>query len=614
MYIRKTTATIRGKTYTNYVLVESVNTPRGPRQKTICSLGSLSPRPAEQWLALARKIEQSLCGQQSFLPDDDRELVEATVEKIRSKPVATQSSAPAAMTDGCLRVDVDNVHVEDAREAGPVYVGCAMYERLDIDGILRQCGLGPRTRLLTKIMTIKRLVCPMAEHAMPDWVGRTALADIIGAELKGLSDAALYRTMGKLHRHRGAIERQLRHAERSLFGLDDTIMLYDLTSHYFEGQCPFNPQAKRGYSRDSRPDCKQVVVGVVFDGQGFPYCHQVFDGNARDCATLGQMLERLRQECGAPPQCQPTVVVDRGMAFDDNIRQIKDAGFHYIVAARQPERMAWLEEFAESEGFHELIRIPSPLNPGQKKSRVQVKKIRAGDELVVLCISEGRREKDRAIRLRFEEAMKKEVARLEAQIRGGRLTAAEHIYERIGRIKERYPRVARYYSLDYDAASASLRFHCREEKRAIAQQLDGGYILKTDRMDMDDEQIWRTYMLLTRAENAFRNMKSPLSERPIFHHLQDRVHVHIFLCVLAYHLLVAIEKPFLDRGIHTSWHTIRNTLATHQIVTVALPTDGALTVRIRKPTKAEKCHEEIYDALGIPSEIIKPRKWRKAKD
>jgi transposase len=607
MYIRKTTTSIRGKTYTNYVLVESVVTSKGPRQKTICSLGSLEPRPAGQWLGLARKMEHALHGQQSMFADGDASLINETVEKVRTTP-RRDAVSDTPSSDRFLRVDIDKVEFEDAKEAGPVYVAASMYDRLGIDAILRQCTIGSRTRLLTKVMVINRLVCPLTEHAMPDWVARTAMADIVGSDVGSLSDDALYRTMGKLHRHRSTIEKKLRHNERDLFGLQDTIMLYDLTSHYFEGQCPHNPQARLGYSRDSRPDCKQVVVGVVFDGEGFPYCHRVFDGNTQDAKTLDEMLSVLRRESGnAASGEMRTVVVDRGMAFDENIQQIKDAGFHYVVAARQQERSAWLAEFEETTDFHEMIRTPSPLNPFQKKSRVEIKKITAGDELILLCISEGRKEKDRAIRLRFEMRMKADVDKLKKQIAGGNVTDEQIIYERIGRIKERYPRVARYYRLDYDTRSRSLVFECREEKRAIAEKLDGGYILKTDRLDMTDEQTWRTYMLLTRAENGFRNMKSPLSERPIFHHFPDRVQVHIFLCILAYHLLAAIEKLFLDKGIHTSWDTIRDTLVTHQMVTGVLPTDGGITIRIRKATKPEPCHKEIYDVLKLSAEIGKPR-------
>lgn len=613
MYIRKTTSTVRGKTYTNHLLVQSVNTPNGPRQKTICSLGSLEPRPAQQWLALAHKLENALLGQPALFDgeDTDAQLVHSIAEKVRTRgsELPSTQSRGADGDDNCMVcVHADKIEIEQAREAGTVYVANAMYDRVGMEDILRHCGIAARTRLLTRIMVVNRLVCPLSEHAMPDWFCRTAVSDILGTEVEGLCDDALYRTMGKLHHHRAEIEKLLRHNERSLFELEDTIVLYDLTSHYFEGDCPLNPQAKRGYSRDSRPDCKQVVVGVVFDGDGFPYCHRVFDGNTLDAKTLAEILETLKKDVGMPASQTATVIVDRGMAYDENIRQIKDAGFHYIVAARQHERSEWLEQFEMNEGYHDIIRTPSPRNPFQKKSRVEIKKITTDDELIVLCIGEGRKEKDKAIRMRFEKRLLGDVEKMATQIRNGRLTDESMIHERIGRIKERYPRVARYYRLQYDKDSSTLICERLEDKCAVAEKLDGGYILKTDRQDMSDEQIWRTYMLLTRAENAFRNMKSPLAERPIFHHFEERVQVHIFLCIIAYHLLVAIEKLFLDKGYHTSWDTIRRILATHQIVTIALPTNTGKILRIRKATKPEPQHEEIYKILGMPLQIAKPRR------
>ena len=181
----------------------------------------------------------------------------------------------------------------------------------------------------------------------------------------------------------------------------------------------------------------------------------------------------------------------------------------------------------------------------------------------------------------------------------------------MGRLKERYPRVARYYRIEYDTERNGFSWQEDIDKKAIAEKLDGGYVLKTDRQDLTADEIWRTYMLLTRVEAAFRGMKSPLRERPIFHHLQDRTQTHIFLCVLAYHLLVAIEKRFLDGGMHTSWSTLRQQLSTHQVVTVVLPTTDGKILKIRKATTPEPVHKEIYATLKIPMELMKPVKtWQ----
>jgi transposase len=192
------------------------------------------------------------------------------------------------------------------------------------------------------------------------------------------------------------IERALAERERTLFTLDDRLFLYDLTSTYFEGQCLQNPQAKRGYSRDSRPDCKQVVVGLVVDREGFPKAHEVFDGNRTDRTTVAEMLEALEQRVGRTPGA--TVVVDRGMAFDDNLQQITARGYHYIVASRQGERIAHLDDFESDAGWQAIVRAPSPTNPGQTKTRVEVKRKVVGNEVHILCKSDGREAKDRAIR------------------------------------------------------------------------------------------------------------------------------------------------------------------------------------------------------------------------
>jgi len=460
-------------------------------------------------------------------------------------------------------------------------------------------------------MTLNRLVCPLAEHAMPDWVRRTALADLLGENFDTLVDEALYQTLDRLHPQRVAIERALAERERTLFNLDARLFLYDVTSTYFEGLCLQNPQAQRGYSRDSRPDCKQVVVGLVLDRDGFPKAHEVFEGHRADQTTVAEMLDALEQRVGRTPGA--TVVVDRGMAFADNLQQIQARGYHYLVASRPGERTAHLEDFEAEAGWQEIVRQPSPTNPSQRKTRVVVKRKVVGNEVHILCRSDGREAKDRAIREKHEQRLLGDLRKLQARVARGQLKDPARIHEALGRLKERYPRVARYYAIGYDAATASVTWAENTERKALAQRLDGGYLLKTDRQDLTDEEIWRTYLLLTRVEAAFRAMKSPLCERPIFHRLEHRVQTHIFLCVLAYHLLVAIEKLFLEAGLHTSWATLREELSTHQVVTVVLPATNGDVLKIRRGSTPEPRHKEIYETLHIPAEVMKPvRTWVRA--
>jgi transposase len=598
MYIRKTTRIYKGRTYTNHLLVESVQTPQGPRQRTICSLGSLEPGPAEDWLALAHKLESALQGQ-AWLPTASGE-IEPLSEKARHGKHRAAGSAAA------LAFEPDGIGMEEAREAGPVHAGHQVWHQLRIGAILERAGLSERACRLTEVMTLNRLICPRSEHAMPDWIRRTALGDILQEDFSSLNDEALYRLLDRLHPNREAIERELAEREKTLFHLEDTVYLYDLTSTYFEGQAAANPQAQRGYSRDKRGDCKQVLVGLVLDQEGFPKAHEVFDGNLQDRGSVEAMLEALEKRTGPKPGA--TVIVDRGMAYDENLEQIQKHGWHYLVAGRQPERNPWLDELENDEGWEEVLRTPSPRNPFQKKTRVEIKRQRQGDTVYILCRSQGREEKDRAIRRTQEAKLLADLTRLQQRVVQGRLRKADKVQQAIGRLRERYPRVARYYQISYDAERPQLGWKELADKKAMAQKLDGSYVLKTDRQDLTAEEIWRTYILLTRVEEAFRDLKSPLMERPLFHHLKNRTQTHIFLCVLAYHLLAAIEHRFLQAGIHTSWWSLRQQLSTHQVATIVLPTTDGRVLKIRKATTPEPQHRDIYATLRIPAEVMKPVK------
>jgi transposase len=610
MYVRQTTRRYKDKTYTNYLLVESIHTPKGPRQKVICSLGDLSPRPAEEWLRLARKVEDALVGQANLFSQPDPE-VEQIVRQVRQRQAraADQDSraAPPAHSDSDLiAVHADRITMTDLRSAGPVHVGFQFWKRLELDAILQRHGFSPRAIQLTCAMSLNRLIHPDSEHAMPRWIRSTALADILGVDFIALADDSLYRNLDRLHPNRAAIESDLVERERRLFQLDPTVYLYDLTSTYFEGQATHNPKAQRGYSRDHRPDCKQVVVGLVIGREGFPLAHEIFAGNTQDRKTLGRILDLLKDRVGLPEGA--TVVVDRGMAYRENLQEIGDRKLHYVVAARQPERDQWLDDFENEQGFEVMTREPSPQNRFQKKSEVRVKAVTHGQEKVVLCTSSGRTAKDRAIRQKQEVRFLADLQRLAGRIASGRLKRELKIGEAIGRLKQRYPRVARYYTIAYDATSGKLSSEPNAEKKKKAEQLDGGYLLRTDRTELTAQEAWLMYMTLTRAESAFRAIKTPLAERPIFHHLEQRVETHIFLCVLAYHLMVAIETMLGSQGIDTSWSTIRETLASHSVATLVLPSDGGQVLRIRKGTTPEPEQVELYRLLNIPTEVMQPIK------
>jgi transposase len=332
-----------------------------------------------------------LAGQLSLGQPDP--LVEGIVARAKKRGQKVKPTAPTQ--DGeVVAVKVEAVAVEEAREAGPVHVANQFFRRLGMEEVLAQAGLNERARELTKVMVLNRLISPSSEHSMPLWVNTTALEDIMGVRLSDLRDDALYRNLDRLHPMQEQIEAGLRAREVDLFSLDSTIYLYDLTSTYFEGQCEKNEEAKRGYSRDRRPECNQVLVGLVVDREGFPIKHEVFEGNRADSTTLGAMLEALERSQGKKEGV--TVVVDRGMADRRNLELIKSRGYHYVVAARQAERDRWLGEF-EEEGFVGVSRVVSATNAYQRKSRVEVKKKECEGQLYVLVISQERAAKDRAV-------------------------------------------------------------------------------------------------------------------------------------------------------------------------------------------------------------------------
>jgi transposase len=280
-----------------------------------------------------------------------------------------------------------------------------------------------------------------------------------------------------------------------------------------------------------------------------------------------------------------------------------------LVAGLQPERNQWLDELESDDGWEDIVRTPSPRNPFQKKSRVEIKRQQKDGVVYILCRSDGREDKDRAIRETQEAKLIADLNKLQQRVSKGRLKEENKIQRAIGRLQERYPRVARYYEISHDSVNKNLSWKELADKKTIAKKLDGSYVLKTDRQDLTADEIWRTYILLTRVEDAFRDMKSPLMERPIFHHLQNRTQTHIFLCVLAYHLLAAIEHRFLQAGVHTSWWTIRQQLSTHQVITIVLPEDEhGRILKIRKATTPESDHRQIYTTLRIPADVMKPIK------
>jgi transposase len=345
-----------------------------------------------------------------------------------------------------------------------------------------------------------------------------------------------------------------------------------------------------------------VVVGMVYDEQGFELAHRTFAGNQSDSKSLVAMVEQMRQAAGYSPaaellpQAKVLVIVDAGVATAGNLKELAGAGFHYLVNDTRRGRTHWRAEFAQEDQFHPL--------PGREgKSAVQVRALDLkGGQRLVLCKSQGRRDKELAIRSGAEARFLARLEKLHARLQKGQLTDPIKAQLALGKLLGRAPRVQRFYQVELkDPAqlSAGLSWQRKEEARSQDEQLLGCYVLRTDRSELSAEQLWELYILLSRAEDGFAALKGPLGLRPNYHQLEGRVDAHIFITVLAYQLLRFITYSLEQKGDRRDWPTLRRVLQTHCYATVSLPTRGGTVVHMRRPGTPERCHQEIYENLGI---------------
>jgi transposase len=606
MFIKRSISKQGGKTYVSHVLVESVLTPAGPRHKTICNLGKMDPGPKEDWLLLAERIQMALGGQSSLFPDPRVDQAVAKIRERQAKASLVELEEPltgeVAVPD-VVPVKTSGVKCQDLRKVGPLHVGHQMWQRLQMEAVLKAAGISAPARKLTEVMTLNRLVSPCSELAMVGWSRREAINDVLGVDAEQLNEDKFYRNMDKLHGHRLEIERELYAREKSLFNLEGSLVLYDMTNTYFEGQAARNPKAKRGHSKEMRTDCKLVAMGLMLDADGFPIGHEVYAGNTIDSTTVKAMLDGLEARTGRAGGS--TVVMDRGFASADNLKLVRERHYDYLVAGFQQQRNALLKEFEDLEGWEAI-------QPSANKVPVQIKQIEKADEVFLLCVSPARAEKERAIRERQEKKLVKDLEALVKAVakalESGEPMEDKDLGERIGRLRERYPRAGRYYLVD--RKEGILEWTLKAELRARAEELDGAYFLRTSRKDMGPEEIWRTYIVLTRIESAFRDLKGTLDMRPVYHQKEIRVETHVFLAVLAFHLQAVIERTLKEAGDHTSWETLREELSTHHVVTTLLPTADGKTLAIRRGSVPDRRVGEIYRHLNLDPEPMTPiRTW-----
>jgi len=613
-------------------LIESYRNAQGqPRDKIVVSLGAADV-PVQHYKVIGQIVQQRLYGQTSLLPDTTESVgqwVDYIVRLVErqgrwhgkgrtpdQKPcVDTGASAAelpiAAVVDGVL---IDEVDHTNQRELGPSLVGLHAWNHLQIDKELQRLGFNDSQRAAAAISVINRLVDPVSEHGLHEWLATTALPEVLGESVDKPGDDRFYRASDLLHRHREDIEHHVRQRQGTIFDLDRTVLLYDLTNTHFEGMCESNPKAKYGKNKQGRNDCLQVVVGMVFDHEGFELAHKVFEGNRNDGKSLPAMVEELQRIVAkSDPQMimqadKPLVIMDAGIATDENLSLLRDKGFSYLVNDRRRGRVEFKDAFAQDSEFAVVggrdgkpeVRVRL-IEIGEKKNDAGV--ITTRKELVVLCKSEPRAAKELAMVSHAEERLVEKLKNLAARIEKGKLKDPKKVNRVIGRIQARSPGIQRHYAIEYTQAKPGaigvLTWKRNESVLSIKTELAGCYVLRTDREHLSADELWHLYISLTRAEDGFRSLKSVLGLRPNFHQLEHRVDAHVFITILAYQLLCYIQHSLEKTGDYRCWDTIKRVLQTHSYTTIILPTKNGSVYRIRKPGIPDQRQQAIYDALGV---------------
>jgi transposase len=596
MFIRRTTIKSResGEPYYTYRLVESVRVAAGVRQHTVLNLGRNFEVPRLQWGPLAQRIEALLGGQLDLIADGLEAQWEAMAQQYAARIVSrrgtmvVEQDAPAQECD-YQRVDLSQVEVIRPRSVGAEHVALEAVRRLGLDRKLVELGFN-RHQLGAAIGTIiGRMVQPGSELATHQWLQqRSGLGALLDYDFSALDLTRLYRVSDQLLAHRAALEAHLYQQERDLFSLAETITLYDLTNTFFEGTASGNPKAKHGHSKEKRSDCPLVTLALVLDASGFPKRSEVFEGNVSEPKTLKKMLEHLAL---APGAVAPTVVLDAGIATEENLAWLTERKYRYLVVSRERHKPFDAEAAV-------LIRAE-----GDTQIRAQRVVDEVTGEVRLVCHSTGREAKERGIEQRFSTRLEADLQYLADGLNlPRRVKNYDKVLTRIGRLRQRYSRVARFYDirLEKDEASGNAKALVWTRILPTEDTLPGVYCLRTNQADWDESTLWNTYTMLTDLEAVFRSLKSELGLRPIYHHKSARVDGHLFISVLAYHLVHSLRIRLKAQGIHLSWESLRNQFAGQERVTVVLRRDDGQIYHIRKATRPEPHQQILYNALGLP--------------
>jgi transposase len=565
MYLRHTTVCKNGKAHTYWRLVRSVRVGARVRQETVAQLGELDAAGRVR----ARALAEAIVG-------------------VEHQPGLFDEPAPAEP----VTVDLRRFHLERGRRFGDVWLGLRLWQALELDSALGDWLPAGREEIawhqMAAVLVLARFCEPASElQIAEDWFRRTALGDLLGIAEHKVNDDRLYRALDRLLPCKGALEVHLKSRLGRLFRLEYDLLLYDITSTYFEGEAAANPQARRGHSRGHRRDCKQVLIGLVVTRDGYPLGYEVFAGNRHDSTTVQQIVTRMEDRYGQQGRIW---VLDRGMVSEATLAWLRARGARYIIGTPRSR----LKQFAVTlrQGGWEAIR-----------EGLDVQRCPDGDgsETFILCRSVVRARKEQAIRERFVSRIRAGLFKIRTACRRRHCDPGQ-IERRVGRLLGRNSRAAGLFRVTVARQAdggAVLHWSRRAARQSWARASQGCYLLRSNVADWDAEELWRAYMHLTDAEAAFRIHKSDLRIRPVWHQIAGRVQAHLLVCFLAYVLRKTLEGWMSRAGLGNSPTTVLEELARIQSTDVVAPTTDGRIVRLRCVVRPDKAQTVMLNHLGL---------------
>jgi transposase len=591
MFLRRLQQTRNGRTYTYFALVETTRTTAGSvRQRTVCYLGRLDNLRPPDWLRIAQRLPDP-----AWLPLLQQEV--GYVPPPDTGAIATVEVVPRSIS------------WTNPRRFGDIYVALRAWQHLGLDRLMQRI-LGPvATRvpmaLVAALIAVNRLVDPRSERGIFHWLPRTALPELLDFRPSRLTLNHLYRCLSLVQPHKQTIEQHLADQGRNLFAFRNDLLLYDLTSTYFEGRLDGNPKAQRGYSRDHRPDCKQLCIGLVVNREGFPLGYESLAGNRRDATTLLPMITALEGRFGA---CPRIICFDRGMATEANLRQLRQTQRPYLCATRRAVVRTHLpvirsgpwtvvQTTHQDEPTIEVHELPSQFQENVR-------------ERWLLCRSAGCRLKEQQICAARLLKARTRLARLQQQVAAGTFVNRAVILAKARKAVGRTHDLQGVFSFELQDTATGQQLQVQESVTALQDERDlqGVYLLRTTVADLPADDLWKTYMLLTRVEAAFRNLKTDLCIRPIYHHKENRGDAHVLFSVLAYAMSVTIQLRHRQQGGGLTTAALLETLQPLGLAELSYQTSDGCRLVFERAAVPSAEQQAILESLDwkIPAHYLPP--------